>query len=973
MTRTLALFSWVCLFGSTLFSESAPQTLIPLSSAPGVESYRPVIHDPIREPWRWRSEDALSSLHVLCMDDESDGTLWAGCVGGLVSYDGAQVTSVPFDADFLSQITLEHEEPWVPALLVLRDGRLLALVDRTLLLRSEGEWSVVIQDVGHPDRAMLKQAEDGSIWLLNQDSVWQIGEDLSFPSVVMRSEIPGKLLSFCLDRSADVWVAGKTDRQQVRLVHIPVQDGVPGAPSEWEDFLSPVMEKVPDIRMVAGFDDLIWLADFMTVSGLQAFDVEHGLWRPELSGVMDVAFYDLMTCRDGSIWASTEGGLLHVTPSLDRTLYSREILPLPMDALKLFEARDGRLWVIGRNGEIYSIHTVSGEWKTYEGLNFQCETDDGILWFTSETQQHAISWDSRSDEWLSYGVDAGMLEWCGALFVSSHGLVWASGSYEDRAAISVYDGTGWTRRQHPEFAQWVEPNAVMEAEDGTLWFGAGGRRVLSETDGSGGALQYRVNEDLSVELLQHHAPPDFPYYITSFEQGPHGGIWVGSTQVHFYDGVSPAAQPLPYLGGDNSAEMVLDKMQNLWVAKENLGVCRWDGSSWQVFTQKDGLAGLRVSNLLQLNDGSLLAASNKGISRYDGAMWTSSVYPSGFEMVKRRSGMRQSKDGSVWLNFTAQEEQSAQMIVSQNPRSRTLRHRAEKNPPETQVVECLKRVSPPGNTHVSWSAKDLWSRTPKDQLQYSWRLNGGEWSVVSTEAGRSFLNLPTGEYVLEVRSRDRAFNLDPTPARAEFVVIPPVWRQGWFVALMSTLMGVILFLLWRWIRVREYRLRQQQELMEAFLIRKQEEREAELRGELDTLAESYRQLEEQLKQDRKPLIPPEKPENERDQEFMAQVMAVLDEKYSDWEFRREDLAVALHMSLRTFQRRLKAASGFTPKEVINEFRMTRAAELLQHTSLSITDIAFRTGHDDSANFSRWFKKVYALTPTQYRAKNRSRM
>lgn len=254
----------------------------------------------------------------------------------------------------------------------------------------------------------------------------------------------------------------------------------------------------------------------------------------------------------------------------------------------------------------------------------------------------------------------------------------------------------------------------------------------------------------------------------------------------------------------------------------------------------------------------------------------------------------------------------------------TIRHRPERNAPETQVVDYLERVAPPGNSYITWTARDVWSDTPLDELQYSWRLNKSAWSGFSHETSHTFLNLTSGRYVLEVRARDRAFNVDPTPARVEFVVIPPVWQQVWFISLISSLLGLIAFFLWRWVLVREQRLCEQQEQREAFLIRQQAEQEAELRGELISYQKMLNELEEQLRQTRAPFIECEEKDDE-DREFLDRIMKVLEEHYSDWEFGREDLAIAFKMSLSSFQRKLKTVSRHTPKQLIREFRLSRAA------------------------------------------------
>ena len=93
---------------------------------------------------------------------------------------------------------------------------------------------------------------------------------------------------------------------------------------------------------------------------------------------------------------------------------------------------------------------------------------------------------------------------------------------------------------------------------------------------------------------------------------------------------------------------------------------------------------------------------------------------------------------------------------------------------------------------------------------------------------------------------------------------------------------------------------------------------------------------------------------------------MLEDNYSEWEFDRDRFAAGLHMSVRTLTRKLKAVTGRTPVELIYEFRMQRAAELLANTSYSVTEITFQVGCDDSANFTRMFKKHYDMTPTEYR-------
>lgn len=59
--------------------------------------------------------------------------------------------------------------------------------------------------------------------------------------------------------------------------------------------------------------------------------------------------------------------------------------------------------------------------------------------------------------------------------------------------------------------------------------------------------------------------------------------------------------------------------------------------------------------------------------------------------------------------------------------------------------------------------------------------------------------------------------------------------------------------------------------------------------------------------------------------------------------------------------------GGTPlKQFILRCRMENASLLLTDTNLSIADIAQRTGYDDAHNFSRAYKKVMGVSPSDYR-------
>ena len=80
------------------------------------------------------------------------------------------------------------------------------------------------------------------------------------------------------------------------------------------------------------------------------------------------------------------------------------------------------------------------------------------------------------------------------------------------------------------------------------------------------------------------------------------------------------------------------------------------------------------------------------------------------------------------------------------------------------------------------------------------------------------------------------------------------------------------------------------------------------------------------------------------------------------------------MSMRSLLRHFKEINGSSPKEYLIGLRINYACELLDSTQLSIGEIAFKSGFNDSNYFSREFGKRTGTTPSKFRAgrqKNRS--
>ena len=60
--------------------------------------------------------------------------------------------------------------------------------------------------------------------------------------------------------------------------------------------------------------------------------------------------------------------------------------------------------------------------------------------------------------------------------------------------------------------------------------------------------------------------------------------------------------------------------------------------------------------------------------------------------------------------------------------------------------------------------------------------------------------------------------------------------------------------------------------------------------------------------------------------------------------------------------------GKTPFAFLNEYRIKKAAILLDDSSLSVSDIAINCGFDNISYFIRKFKEYQGITPKKYRSR-----
>ena len=87
---------------------------------------------------------------------------------------------------------------------------------------------------------------------------------------------------------------------------------------------------------------------------------------------------------------------------------------------------------------------------------------------------------------------------------------------------------------------------------------------------------------------------------------------------------------------------------------------------------------------------------------------------------------------------------------------------------------------------------------------------------------------------------------------------------------------------------------------------------------------------------------------------------------SSGNIREDATAKALHMSVRSLQRKLKQ-EGATFKKLLDETRRELSLSYIKDKHTSINEITYLLGYSDPANFSRAFKRWTGTPPSTARS------
>ena len=481
-------------------------------------------------------------------------------------------------------------------------------------------------------------------------------------------------------------------------------------------------------RIHASGADVIWSPGLR----VSRFDYGGVKWRSHVS-IAGPPFEDL----DGAVWFRRHDGTALSIGIDGRTTHHEALWPVARSA-------DGTFWSGGGNRV---ARQIGNSWQSVTQTKGPALTSfiarDGSVWFVSETDVTAVS----ADEPLR------------AFTVGD----WPEGIPLGRKVVEGLDGTLWFL---PELTDNTSGHGVV-AFDGSVWKQYTFEDLFPNR---------KFDTNLQNRVYDATVSPNGDLYVGTWE-----GIWAKESGGWRF--LEEAGMPWD----SKVVKLIAPSEDELWAACASVpggfgGVLHRTSGIWRSYGPEDGLAGSDAWEVAQDNRGRIWVGTSTGAGVFDGRGWTSFKKSDGLLEDDIRF-VHADRAGRIWMGKGRHFDLQTWWLTEYVP---------DLSPPETELIY-LPPPELPENAFVTfgWRGIDAWKDTRDEGFTYAHRLNGSAWSEFQTTLTHSLRGLPPGVHRFEVKARDLDGNTDPTPAAYTFTIVAPVWRQPWFLMLMTCFVIVV--------------------------------------------------------------------------------------------------------------------------------------------------------------------------------------
>lgn len=564
----------------------------------------------------------------------------------------------------------------------------------------------------------------------------------------------------------------------------------------------------------------------------------------------------LLVDRSGDVWAGTQRGLAQlVSTEGHQTIIARTLARsagLADDWIgTLLQARDGTIWVAAGRG-LSQVEPHAGAapriirtYTTANGIDAEvaglAEDAEGNLWL-GLADGGALRL-TRSGLTMYGEADGLGTPVIGSVFSDRHGTVCVFGN--DR--FGRFDGERFVRIM-PDFGKPITRFAherrriALEDRDGEVWLGTGeglyrfgrverlddlARRPPKAVYGAGrsldGDLVLFVYEDRRGDIWVQTDSDYHPVlarwirrtesfktfddsdgwpagtWITDAAEDGAGNLWLaGSSLIRYRSGAFETVKSIDRIPTPDASALHVDAAGRLWVATDTAGVIRVDDPSRvaaaRQYTIADGLSSNQTFSLTEDRWGRIYVVTGRGVDRLDPATGAIRHYTTGDGLVSGPLAFADST-GALWFGSN---ERLSRLIPTRDTPDRLasvwidgVTVAGEPAPvPElgTPALPTLHLAASQRQVSIDFFGIGR-------SLLYQYRLAGlnAGWSKATTERTVHYANLAPGHYRFQVRAFDPESGRVSEAATASFTIAAPLWLRWWFLSLMASMFGALIY------------------------------------------------------------------------------------------------------------------------------------------------------------------------------------
>lgn len=726
----------------------------------------------------------LSGKQIRAAAFEQDGTIWLGAAEGLYCYDGYDSTEFGVKNGLPSG--------FVAGLLVDRSGTLWVSTSMGVASFDQDAGRFIpIDKLAGRSFGAINEDDDGTLWFCETSSGLVSLRDGRLQSYDESSGLPSSTVTRCFKDSS-----GR--RFALTSKGLAQQRG--------EAWFQPLLEA--DL----GETELMFRTAAQSKDGGVLFATDRALFV-----LKNNQWTKVLTDRTHQIFPTQDGEVLSVAPARHWA-----------DFDFAFHRWDGGTFV--RRSPAFRL---SKSWSYWQGAS-----PDRSVWMASYNR--LIRWGNDTDEWQIYDADLR------PQMEDSQGRIWFSG----QANAMVLDGDDWYQLDKvswpfldrhgkvwfhspagaPDGMTVVSGNSVSRLPVEATGLS---RSKFAAIDGVGNILNVGRDEDDAAAVSRNGQDG---WHVTRFgtaNQTIHqssgdraGGIWVLLTDresptrpeiAGLRNGTLTHAPELPTLPAvtsqANDLKLLCDHADRLWM-KCGDQVLRWEigkGDGWVNVTNQLGTnlcgwspQGGRTwfavgsesggkSGLAMFEDGRWSHYAGNEPSWFDRWDLPSSVigFDSQFFSVDQEPPRSISLpfEGTAYNGLTDSRETTWLSV-----RDRLMSYRSDGVPPKTKVIHDDYSLGEGETLQFDLIASLRFQSSENANVRYQRKVDDQNWSEVST---LSTLNrvaadaLGVGSHRILFRAVDQAGDVESEPVSFNVMVIAAIWKQPWFVFLMTSLVGVV--------------------------------------------------------------------------------------------------------------------------------------------------------------------------------------